>query len=85
MLKKWVKNIGKNIIELKSDNKKSGKAKWAGWTPRPMKQILAIALSTAKVKPKSMETSKKDKKMNMGKKEMKVEKKEYKKTPAKKK
>ena len=85
MLKKWVKNIGKNITELKADNKKSGKAKWSGWTPRPMKQILAIALSTAKVKPKSMETSKKDKKMDMGKKEMKVEKKEYKKTPSKKK
>ena len=49
MLKKWVKNIWKNITELKADNKKSGKAKWAGWTPRPMKQILAIALSTAKV------------------------------------
>ena len=48
-----------------------------------MKQIIAIALSTAKVKPK--EDSKKDKKMDMGKKEMKVEKKEYKKTPAKKK
>ena len=48
-----------------------------------MKQILAIALSTAKVKPK--EDSKKDKKMDIGKKEMKVEKKEYKNTPAKKK
>jgi hypothetical protein len=32
-----------------------------------------------------MESSKKDKKMDMGKKEMKVEKKEYKKTPTKKK
>ena len=82
-LLKGKKNIGKNISELKADNKKSGKAKWAGWTPRPMKQILAIALSTAKVKPKSMETSKKDKKMDIGKKEMKVEKKEYKKTSKK--
>lgn len=82
-LDKWKKNISKNISELKADNKKSWKAKWANWTPRPMKQILAIALSTAKVKPK--EDSKKDKKMDIGKKEMKVEKKEYKNTPAKKK
>ena len=51
-LKKWLKNIGKNITELKADNKKSWKAKGAGWTPRPMKQILAIALNTAGVKPK---------------------------------
>lgn len=48
-LLKGKKNIGKNITELKADNKKSGKAKWASWTPRPMKQILAIALSTSKV------------------------------------
>ena len=84
-LLKWKKNIGKNITELKADNKKSGKAKGANWTVRPMKQILAIALSTAKVKPKSMESSKKDKKMDIWKKEMKVEKKEYKKTSTKKK
>lgn len=82
-LAKWKKNIWKNITELKADNKKSWKAKWANGTIRPMKQILAIALSTAKVKPK--EDSKKDNKMDMWKKEMKVEKKEYKKTPAKKK
>lgn len=51
-LLKWKKNIWKNISELKADNKKSWKAKWAGWKERPMKQILAIALSEAKVKPK---------------------------------
>jgi hypothetical protein len=59
----WKKNIGKNISELKSDNKKSGKEKGAKGTPRPMKQIIAIALSTAKVKPekdkKSTKSSKK--------------------------
>lgn len=82
-LLKWKKNIGKNITELKADNKKSGKAKWANGTLRPMKQIIAIALSTAKVKPK--EDSKKDKKIDIGKKEMKIEKKEYKKTPVKRK
>lgn len=75
-LLKWIKNIWKNISELKADNKKSWKSKWANWTLRPMKQILEIALSTAKVKPKEM--SKMDKKMDIGKKEMKVEKKEYK-------
>ena len=47
MLKKWVKNIGKNITELKADNKKSGKAKWAGWKVRSKSQILAIALNVA--------------------------------------
>ncbi len=52
MLKKWVKNIWKNITELKADNKKSGKEKWAGWTPRPMKQIIAISLNVAKPKKK---------------------------------
>lgn len=83
MLKKGKSNIWKNITELKADNKKSGKAKWSNGKVRPMKQILAIALSTAKVKPK--EGWKKDKKMDIGKKEMKVEKKEYKKTTAKKK
>jgi len=51
-LLKGKKNIGKNITELKSDNKKKGKAKGAGGKERPMKQILAIALSTAGVKKK---------------------------------
>jgi len=30
-LLKGKKNIWKNISELKADNKKSGKAKWAEW------------------------------------------------------
>lgn len=51
-LLKGKKNIGKNITELKADNKKSGKEKGANGKVRPMKQIIAIALSTAKVKPK---------------------------------
>ena len=68
MLKKGKSNIGKNITELKADNKKSGKAKGDGWTPRPMKQILAIALSTAGVKPKKITNMKMDMKME-GKKE----------------
>lgn len=42
------KNIGKNITELKKDNMKKGKAKGAGWKVRPMRQIVAIALSKAK-------------------------------------
>ena len=46
-LKSGKKNIGYNIRELKADNKKSGKAKGAGGKARPMKQILAIALSVA--------------------------------------
>lgn len=41
------KNIGKNITELKKDNLKKGKARGASWKVRPMKQILAIALSKA--------------------------------------
>lgn len=48
-LLKGKKNIGKNITELKADNKKKGKERGAGGKVRPMKQILAIALSTAKV------------------------------------
>ena len=64
-LLKWKKNISKNIsTEMKH------------W--KPQKQAIAIALSVAKVPKKSMESSKKDKKMDIGKKEMKVEKKEYK-------
>lgn len=82
MLKSGKKNIGKNITELKKDNLKSGKAKWANWVVRPAKQILAIALSKAGVKKMPMK-SKEMSKMDMGKKEMKVEKKEYKKPVAK--
>lgn len=67
------KNISKNIKELVADNKKTGKAMWANWVKRPMKQIIAISLN---LKPK--EISKKDKMMDKGKKEKKVEKKEYK-------
>lgn len=52
-LAKWKKNIWKNISELKADNKKSGKEKGAGGKVRPMKQIIAIALSVAKVPKKS--------------------------------
>lgn len=72
----WIKNIWKNITELKADNKKSGKAKWAEWKVRSKSQILAIALNVAGVKPK--EGSKKEQKWDKGK-EMKIEKKEYKK------
>ena len=46
-LKSGKKNIGANIRELKADNLKKGKAKGAGGKVRPMKQILAIALSKA--------------------------------------
>lgn len=48
-LLKGKKNIGKNITELKADNKKSGKARGANGKPRSKAQILAIVLSTAKV------------------------------------
>ena len=40
-------NVGKNIKELRADNKKSGKARGANGKPRSQKQILAIALSAA--------------------------------------
>lgn len=46
------KVISSNIRELVKDNKKSWKEKWANWKVRPMKQIIAIALSTAKKKKK---------------------------------
>jgi len=46
-LKKGKKNIGKNIRELKADNKKKGKARGANGKIRSMKQIKAIALSVA--------------------------------------
>lgn len=42
------KDVGKNIKELKADNKKKGKARGAGGKKRPMKQILAIALEAAR-------------------------------------
>jgi len=46
-LLKGRKNIGKNIDELKADNKKKGKARGANGKPRSMKQIKAIALNVA--------------------------------------
>lgn len=49
-LKSGKKNIGSNIKELKADNMKKGKAMGANGKKRPMKQILAIALSKAGVK-----------------------------------
>lgn len=49
-LKSGKKNIGSNIKELKADNMKKGKAMGANGKKRPMKQILAIALSKAVVK-----------------------------------
>jgi uncharacterized membrane protein YkoI len=42
--------VSSNIRELMKDNKKSGKARGAGGKVRPMKQILAIALSKARGK-----------------------------------
>lgn len=45
----WKRNIGKNITELKASS-----------TKRPMKQIVAIALNTAKV-PKEKESVKENK------------------------
>ena len=41
------RNVSKNFRALYADNKKSGKARGAGGTPRPRKQIIAIALSSA--------------------------------------
>ena len=38
-------DVGKNIEELKADNKKAGKARGAGGKPRSQKQIIAIALN----------------------------------------
>jgi hypothetical protein len=43
-------NVGKNIKELLADNKKKGKAKGNKGTPRSMKQIIAISLSSAREK-----------------------------------
>jgi hypothetical protein len=41
------KTISMNIRELVKDNKKTGKTKGAMGVARPMKQIVAIALSMA--------------------------------------
>jgi hypothetical protein len=41
------KDVGKNIRELKADNKKKGKERGAGGKVRNQRQILAIALSAA--------------------------------------
>jgi len=46
-LLKGKKNIGKNIRELRADNKKKGKARGIGGKKRPMKQIIAISLRMA--------------------------------------
>jgi hypothetical protein len=43
------KDIGKNIRELRADNRKKGSARGAGGKPRSQKQILAIALRSAGV------------------------------------
>lgn len=45
-------SISSNIRELIADNKKTGKEKGAKGKVRPMKQIIAIALSTAGKKKK---------------------------------
>lgn len=42
------KTISSNIRELKRDNKKKGKARGANGKLRNQKEIVAIALSTAK-------------------------------------
>ncbi|NBW21081.1 MAG: hypothetical protein EBR82_75270 [Caulobacteraceae bacterium] len=47
------KDIGKNIRELRADNRKKGSARGAGGKPRSAKQILAIALRSAGVPKKS--------------------------------
>lgn len=44
-LYKGKKNIGRNIKELMADNRKKGKTRGANGKKRPMRQILAIALS----------------------------------------
>ena len=46
-LLKGKQNVGKNIDELRADNKKSGKARGANGKIRSEKQIQAIALSVA--------------------------------------
>ena len=47
------KDIGKNIRELRADNRRKGKSRGAGGKARSQKQILAIALRAAGVPPKS--------------------------------
>lgn len=49
-LLKGKKNIGMNIHELIKDNGKIGKNRGANGKVRPMKQVIAIALSVAKRK-----------------------------------
>lgn len=49
-LKSGKKNISANIRELVKDNKKSGKSRGANGKVRPMKQIVAIAMSLSKKK-----------------------------------
>ncbi len=46
------KDVGKNIRELRADNKRKGSARGAGGKARSSKQILAIALRAAGVPPK---------------------------------
>jgi len=41
------RDVGKNIRDLKADNRKSGKARGAGGKPRSDSQIKAIALKAA--------------------------------------
>jgi len=40
-------DVSKNMHELAMDNKKKGKARGAGGTPRSRQQMIAIALSAA--------------------------------------
>lgn len=47
------RSVSKNIRDLVADNKKKGKARGAGGKKRPMKRIVAIALSAAGKKKKS--------------------------------
>jgi hypothetical protein len=47
-LKKGKKSVKAKIKELIADNKKKGKARGANGKKRPIKQIVAIALSVAK-------------------------------------
>jgi hypothetical protein len=56
---KTQKAISMNIRELVADNKKKGKEKGAGGKARPMKQIVAIALTMAGKSKKQMKKGKK--------------------------
>jgi hypothetical protein len=53
------KTISMNIRELVKDNKKTGKAKGAMGKARPMKQVIAIALTMAGKSRKQMKKGKK--------------------------